>query len=153
MRRFMELGITSVEVIDWNDGVVSAVLSFGASRPRCLTLLLAWSLGTELRVYALVPISNQTADRLVELSRASDAVARWDQIVALMSDAARTQTGPLQVVACEEIDGVVLGSAMVPAHEIPELHFFGQRAGNTLGDARLRGWMDKTGTKQQPVPG
>jgi hypothetical protein len=59
-----ELDFHRQGIVEWYDGVLSAVLDFDDGTASCLCLVIGWSPDYHVRVYGLVPIIDDVADAL-----------------------------------------------------------------------------------------
>lgn len=138
-------------IIDWYDGVLSALLDFDDGTPSHLCLAIAWSPEYDVRVYGLVPIAAELADALRNsLGRQPATEESWSAIVALMEKGQASYAGPVVVVAVDLSGSRILARLDVPSDEITELRLHADRVENTMGKHRLRRWLDRLGLPMPP---
>jgi hypothetical protein len=138
-------------IVDWYDGVLSALVDFGDREPSHLCLAIAWSPEYDVRVYGLVPITKELADTLRKcLARDYASIESWSEITALMAKGQTAYSGPVLVVAVEQSGSRILGRMEVPSEQIPELGLHTNRAEATDSNHRLRHWLDRLGLPMPP---
>jgi hypothetical protein len=133
------------EIIDWYDGVISALVDVGDDHVPHLCLALAWSPDYDVRVYGLIPISRAAASFLREQLGKSPGKLTWNDITDALIKVERAYMGAVTVIATESVGSEVLGQMAVPSEEISELSLHADRVGRTYNDARLLSWLERLG--------
>jgi hypothetical protein len=138
------------DIIDWYDGVLSALLDLGEDATPHLCLVVAWSPEYDVRVYGLVPVTNDLATAIRKRLGQEPATEEcWSEITALMANGQAAYSGPVVVLAIEEPGSRILGRIEVPSGEIPELRLDARLDEVAYGTDRLRRWLDRLGL---PMP-
>lgn len=138
------LKLSNVTVIDWYDGVISAVLDAGEAFTPHLCLALAWSPDYEVRVYGLIPLLRDTAERIRRAVREapSDDVP-WDEIDAWIAEVIAAHDGQVVVFAAESIGNDLLGQAKVHVNEAPRIRCASNRMERTHDEPELLRWLQR----------
>lgn len=146
-----KLDIRKKDIIDWYDGMISALLDLGDNAAPHLCLAVAWSPEYDVRVYGLVPVTDDLAAALRScLGREPATEESWSEITALMAKGQAAHAGPVVVLAIEEPGSRILGRIEMPSEEVPELHLDAKRDGTVLGRGQLRKWLDRLGLPMPP---
>ncbi|HTL32226.1 MAG TPA: hypothetical protein VL326_03825 [Kofleriaceae bacterium] len=132
----MKLG--KPDIIDWHDGVITAVVAVGDGRTPHLCLTLAWSPDYDVRVYGLIPVGDAVASSIRgRLGETPASEGNWHEITNALAAVVSTYSGPVLVIATESVGEEILGQTAVPSAEIPELRLHANRMGTTCDEARL----------------
>jgi hypothetical protein len=101
--------LKALEIIDWYDGVVLALVELNWVGGEYLATLLAWDLDRRERVFALFPMRDGRAARI----RACLASGDWSSVMSCVKSIAGEVTGEVLVVRVDEgSDSVVAEVAM-----------------------------------------
>src|SRR5690349_7648916 len=150
---FGTLDIRSTDIIDWYDGVISAVVELGDERAPHLCLGVAWSPDYDERVYALVPASAEVASELRAALGGNPAIgADWPTVARLVRQAQAAHHGNITVIAADRTEHEVLSSIELPSSEVPELQMHHERTSAILGEGRLRRWLLRLEVSVPPDP-
>jgi hypothetical protein len=133
------------DIIDWYDGVISALVDVGDDRMPHLCLALAWSPDYDVRVYGLIPISEGTASALRSKLGKSPGKLTWNDITDAMVEVERAYKGLVAIIATESLGKEILGQFTLPAEDIPELRLHTDRVGHTYDETRLLAWLERLG--------
>jgi len=144
--------IQNLHAIDWYDGVVTGLVQRVDSSRWWLASLLAWYPDLGERIYALVPLDNEVAGRLLavvsERAEAEDDKQRkWDAIQQALADIRREQRGAVQLLRCRSLGEPVLGHAEVDIGEPSVRDAIGQDIETAIAgsqDAAGRRWIERT---------
>lgn len=147
------LDIRGIDLIEWYDGEIAALLELGEERAPSLCVALAWSPESQLRVYVLVPTSFELAAELkARLERKPTSDGNWAAIKELMARGEAAHVGPVVVFAAESVRSQILGQLEVLSSELPMFALHDDRTSATLGDGRLRRWLGRLGVPTSPDP-
>jgi hypothetical protein len=141
-----QIRVGKPDIIDWYDGVISALVDVGDDRMPHLCFALAWSPDYDVRVYGLIPVSDAVASSIrALLGRTPASEENWNEITNALAAAESAYLGPVLVVATESVGKEILGLVAVPSAEIPELRLHVNRDEHTYNDARLLSWLERLG--------
>jgi hypothetical protein len=141
----IKLDIRNKDIIDWYDGVLSALLELGNEAVPHLCLCVAWSPEYDERVYGLVPVTGDVTAKLRNLLGRSPSGEHWSEITRIMSDAVSGHVGSITVVATDDRFKEVLGRTTVPSGEVCEIGFGERWTMEPCDDHRLFTWLGRLG--------
>jgi hypothetical protein len=108
-----------VEIIDWYDGVVVAIVRPSWRSGIYLASLLRWSQEKRHRVYALLPLLPEQVASVTAWPE-----GEWEPLLAFLRELAGAVTGSVGVVVVEEARDVVVHETAVSVESIRE-HLIG----------------------------
>ena len=97
-----------IVLIDWYDGVVTALVAKQPGDTWLLASLLSYNISARERVYALLPVKDQiAASMLRELDAGEesdeDKGQRWDYLTRAIAEIADSAVGQVEIVRCKSL--------------------------------------------------
>lgn len=134
--------VSKDEIIEWYDGVVSAVISVGAQVHAAL--LVAWMPGDPNRVFAFVPVDSVKASRLRDLL-AEQSKASGHQLQEELKRIRLSQRGAVVVAVGRDVGLPFCVWKEVPSEIVQELRYERLDAEAAIDAARMAWWLDELG--------
>ncbi|HTO07359.1 MAG TPA: hypothetical protein VMR86_09925 [Myxococcota bacterium] len=149
--------MSEIKPIEWYDGAVSAVGTFRASGERFYAAMLAWSPESDERVYAVVPISQDRADRILPLLASTpiherNDQDRWNAIQSEIEQVSRESRGAVWVVRCRVLGEPLLGSIKTSIDEFGIRSELNRDFLERLEDERTEDWLSLVPLNEHGVP-
>ena len=147
--RDARLDAKRVTVVEWYDGIVSAVVDL-RENATYLCSLLAWHPQHESRVFVVIPLvvaeAQQLRDLLGETPNEAVDASVWRAIAEMLDRVRRSYSGSVIVFAADDLQSTVSAWKAVDARNVPELETAALDAEGALSEARLRHWLSLLGS-------
>lgn len=102
MKTMTSRNLTIIELIDWYDGIVQAVVSISSMEGAYLCSLISFDAESKQRVFALLPLA---ADELCEIRFLLKK--QWDDVISYLSELWSKFTDDTLLVCCNNDQEVV----------------------------------------------
>ena len=133
--------ISQLQVIDWYDGIVVALVRFEEGEGWFLASLLAWRQDGDERVYALVPIGGQFLERMLDVAREGNTKRNWQEIKKQLARFRNQCTADAIVIRCRELGARVYAVAEMSLETLGLRAQIGQEVDGAISEERVDIWL------------
>jgi hypothetical protein len=146
--------LVEMRPIDWYDGIVTGLVTFSNDARWFYASMLGWSMDLSEKIYALVPLREESVERLLSLLRTQRApfnadIEEWNSIQREAYLLKRSISGKVAIVRCRELDSGVLSLAEVDIDENGLREALGQDVEMALAEGQAERWLELLATTQR----
>jgi hypothetical protein len=136
--------ITESHPIDWYDGLVTGLVRLRGQSEWFYVSLLAWSMRLEEKVFAVVAVTDEIAQRLIALLSKTAEGATEETWSAIQKEVARLRTeasGKARLIRCKEFGEPAAAEMEVELDELDLRDQLGQDIQSSLDEKQVKRWL------------